>query len=77
MLIIEKKRTFHLVNSTVPTDHTVKVKEDEKLDKNLDLAWELKTQIRIDKSIVQLSQKVLIQISRFSDQQDICESEVS
>ena len=37
-----KKRTCKIVEFAVPVDHRVKLKESEKKDKYLDLAWELK-----------------------------------
>ena len=42
MLINKKKRTCQLVDFAVPADHRVKRKENEKMDKYLDLARELK-----------------------------------
>ena len=38
----KKKRTCWIVDFAVPYDHKVKLKEGEKRDKYLDLAWELK-----------------------------------
>ena len=38
----QKKRTFKIVEFTVPADNRVKLKENEKWNKYLDLAWELK-----------------------------------
>ena len=37
-----KKRNRHLVDFTILANHRVKIKENEKIDKNLDLARELK-----------------------------------
>ena len=34
----EKKGTCRLVDSVVPADHRVKIKENKKIDKHLDLA---------------------------------------
>ena len=42
VLINKKERTDQLVNFAVPADHRVKLKENEKMDKYLDLARELK-----------------------------------
>ena len=42
VMIDKKKRNFHLVNFRILADHRVKIKENEKLDKYLDLARELK-----------------------------------
>ena len=42
MLINKKERTCQLVDFTVPADHRVKMEENEKMDKYLDLARELK-----------------------------------
>ena len=36
----QKKRRFDLMDLAVPVDHRVKIKESEKLDKYLLLAWE-------------------------------------
>ena len=38
----KKKKTCKIVDLAVPVDHRVKLKESEKKDKYLDLAWELK-----------------------------------
>ena len=38
----QKKRTYKIVDFTVPADHRIKLKECEKKDKLLDLARELK-----------------------------------
>ena len=38
----QKNRTCQIVNSAVPADHRLKLKESEKRDKYLNLAWELK-----------------------------------
>ena len=42
VLIKKDKRTCHLVDFTVPTDHGVKIKGSEMIDKYLDLAREEK-----------------------------------
>ena len=42
VLINKKERTCQLVDFAVPADHRVKLKENEKIDKYLDLARELK-----------------------------------
>ena len=42
VLIDKKERTCQLVDFAVPADHRVKLKENEKMDKYLDLARELK-----------------------------------
>ena len=41
-LVIKKKRTCKIVNFAVPVEHRVKLKENEKKDKYLDLARKLK-----------------------------------
>ena len=41
-VINEKKRTCHLVYFIILVDHRVKIKENKKIDKYLDLARELK-----------------------------------
>ena len=41
-LINKTERTCQLVDFAVPADHRVKLKENEKMDKYLDLARELK-----------------------------------
>ena len=38
----KKKRTYRIVDIAVPTDHRVKLKESEKRNQHLHLAWELK-----------------------------------
>ena len=38
----KKKRICKIVDFAVPADHRIKLKECEKKDKYLDLAWELK-----------------------------------
>ena len=38
----KKKRTCKIVDFAVPADHRIKLKECEKKDKYVDLAWELK-----------------------------------
>ena len=38
----QKKRNCKIVNFALPADHRVKLKEREKKDEYLDLAWELK-----------------------------------
>ena len=38
-------RTYKIVDFAVPTDHRIKLKESEKEDKYLDLAWELKINV--------------------------------
>ena len=40
--LISARRTCKIVDFAVPADHRVKLKESEKKDKYLDLAWELK-----------------------------------
>ena len=40
-----KKRTYHLVNFPIPKDHRVKIKENGKIDKYLNLARELKNTV--------------------------------
>ena len=42
IIINKKERTFRIMNFAVPADHRIKLKESEKKDKYLDLAWELK-----------------------------------
>ena len=42
VLIDKKRKNRHLVNFAVPADHRVKMKESEKINKNLDLARELR-----------------------------------
>ena len=42
IIINKKKRTWKIVDFAVPADHRIKLKESEKKDKYLDLAWELK-----------------------------------
>ena len=42
LLVVKKKRTCHIVDFDVSADHRVKLKENKKRDKYLDLARELK-----------------------------------
>ena len=42
MIINRKKRICKIVNFAVPADHRIKLKECEKKDKYLGLAWEFK-----------------------------------
>ena len=42
IIIIKKRETCKTVNFAVLADHRIKLKECEKKDKYLDLAWELK-----------------------------------
>ena len=42
IIINKKERTFSIVDFAVPVDHRVVLKECEKRDKYLDLAWKLK-----------------------------------
>ena len=42
IIINKKKRICKIVDFAVPADHRIKLKECEKRDKYLDLAWELK-----------------------------------
>ena len=42
IIINKKKKTYKIVDFAVPIDHRIKLKESEKKDKYLDLAWELK-----------------------------------
>ena len=41
VIVNKKKRTFQIVDIAVPADHKVKLKENEKRDKYLDLTREL------------------------------------
>ena len=43
----KKKRTYRRVDFAVPADHRVKLKESEKRDKYLDLARELKKNLKV------------------------------
>ena len=38
----QKKKTCQFVYFVVPADHRIKLKENEKRNKDMDLAWELK-----------------------------------
>ena len=48
VLINKKKITCHLVEFAVPTDHIMKVEKSEKIDKYLDLARELKKNVKYE-----------------------------
>ena len=64
-VLTNKKRIYHLDNFDVPVDHRVEIKENEKIDKYLDLARELKKLwnekvmliLRIIGNVIQTSQK--------------------
>ena len=47
MLNNKNKRSWHRVDFPLPADHGVKIKESEKIDKYLDLAWELKIKLPV------------------------------
>ena len=51
-LINKKKRTYCIVNFDVPEDRRVKIKESEKIDEYLDLAWELKKQWNMGMTVI-------------------------
>ena len=42
----KKKRICHLLDFAILADHRVKIKESEKTDKYLDLAWEMKKAVK-------------------------------
>ena len=42
LIVNRKKKTCQIVDFAIPADHRIKLKESEKRDKYLDLAWELK-----------------------------------
>ena len=48
----QKKRNCKIVNFLVPADHRIKLKEWEKKDKYLDLAWELKKLWNMEVTII-------------------------
>ena len=48
----KKKKTCKIVDFAVPADHRVKLKENEKKDKYLNLAWELKKLWNLKVSII-------------------------
>ena len=52
IIINKKKRTCKIVYFAVPADHRIKLKECEKKDKYLDLAWELKQLWNIKVTII-------------------------
>ena len=41
VIVNKKKRVCRIVHFTIPADYRVKLKESEKIDKYLNLAWEL------------------------------------
>ena len=45
IILNKKKRTYKIVDSAVPVDHRIKLKECEKKDKYIDLARELKKRL--------------------------------
>ena len=52
MVINKKQRTCHQVNFAVPVDHKMKMKENKKIDKYLDLARELKKLCNIKMMVI-------------------------
>ena len=44
----QKKSFYKIVDFAVPADHRIKLKEYEKKDKYLDLAWELKKTVELE-----------------------------
>ena len=51
--VIDKgESTWHIVHFAIPMDHHVKEKEEEKIDKYIDLAAEVRTQFRVKTVIV-------------------------
>ena len=51
----KKKKTCKIVDFAIPADHRVKLKESEKKDKYLDLAWELKKPWNMKVTIIPLT----------------------
>ena len=59
VLINKKKRTYYLVVVAIPTNHRVKIKDNEKIHKYLDPARELKKRVILLLSVhMELSPKV-------------------
>ena len=53
-LVTEKKRVCRIVDVAVPTDYRVKLKEDEKRDKYLDLPKELNKSWNMKVMLIQI-----------------------
>ena len=60
----EKKRTCLIVDFVVPVDHRVKLKENEKKDKYLDLARELKKLWNIKVTVIPLVVGALVTVTK-------------
>ena len=53
MVVIDREEnTWHIVDFAIPMDHHVKEKEEEKIDKYMDLAAEVRSQFRVKTVIV-------------------------
>ena len=53
MLVIDREEnTWYIVDYAIPVDHHVKEKEEEKIDKYMDLAAEVRRQFRVKTVIV-------------------------
>ena len=51
-MIDREENTWYIVGFTIPMDHHVKEKEEEKIDKYMDLEADVKTQFRVKAVIV-------------------------
>ena len=51
-MIDREENTWYIAGFTIPMDHHVKEKEEEKIDKYMDLEAEVKTQFRVKAVIV-------------------------
>ena len=60
----KRKRPFRIIDFTVPGDRTVKIKENEKRDKFLDLALELRRLWNIKGTVIPIVTDALQTISK-------------
>ena len=55
MMVKKKMRTYRIVYFAVPADHKVKIKENEKSDKHLDLARELENMRNVRVTVIPIA----------------------
>ena len=60
LVLIIKKRTWHLVDFAVPAEHNVKIKEREKIDRYKDFARERKNLWNMRMMVIAIVDEVII-----------------
>ena len=60
----KEKRNYRIVDFVVSADHNVKMKESEKGDEYLDLAWELRKQWYMRVTVIPITNGVLGMVSK-------------